>query len=508
MANPPNHFFKFIPPDSKFNLSIPKSFLTKLDGWRGKKATLRRGCHTWAVHIGDGGVFGDGWRKFVVENGVQEFDIIVFKHQGNMVFDFFVFDPSTCERQYSDLPDNVEVSLPESDSLHTLERSRMLKKRKRTDYSSQGKDKCIQLDDDSCFVTIMTPYNITSSRLIVPMEFARSNGLTTKRMHTQVVLVDEAKRTCPAKLHIMTRQVRLTGWRKLMSKNNLKVGDVCMFKLVEDGEVPVFNFYNLGKKKTNNHIQVKKESRPTIKIKKKTSSSLGNHPYFILTMKPSYREWGVCLPIEFSKSNRLKAGEIILRNDKGRSWKIQLKKKGEKYYNFGCGFRDFWDENGLEVGDDYKFVLVQKEKGKPPIMNVSLNVDSVPSGKEDPSYYIGKVNTYSMYLPSKLARTNGLLNKEEMILKNDDEMSWTMGIKRERNSCYIGRGWKDFCAANGLKKGERIKLELVSYHILQIREPRIAPLWPDYVALTGLTLASKFGFFGRSAGKTIPPAAT
>ncbi|KAM0053715.1 putative transcription factor B3-Domain family [Helianthus debilis subsp. tardiflorus] len=166
MADPPNHFFKFIPPDSKFNLSIPKSFLTKLDGWRGKKATLRRGCHKWAVHIGDRGVFGDGWRKFVVENGVQEFDIIVFKHQRNMVFDFFVFDPSTCERQYPDLPDNVEVSLPESDSLHTHERSKILKKRKRTDYSSQKKDKCIPLDDDSCFVTIMTPYNITSSRLV------------------------------------------------------------------------------------------------------------------------------------------------------------------------------------------------------------------------------------------------------------------------------------------------------------------------------------------------------
>ncbi|KAJ0815715.1 putative transcription factor B3-Domain family [Helianthus annuus] len=151
--------------------SIPKSFLTKLDGWRGKKAILRRGGRKWAVHIGDRGVFGDGWRKFVVENGVQEFDIIVFKHQRNMVFDFFVFDPSTCERQYPNLPDNVEVSLPESDSLHTLGNlrvllSKMLKKRKTTDYSSQRKDKCIQLDDDSCFVTIMTPYNITSSRLV------------------------------------------------------------------------------------------------------------------------------------------------------------------------------------------------------------------------------------------------------------------------------------------------------------------------------------------------------
>ncbi|KAJ0625112.1 putative transcription factor B3-Domain family [Helianthus annuus] len=119
MTDPPNHFFKFIPPGFKFNLSIPKSFLTKLDGWRGKKAILRRGCHNWAVHIGDGGVFGDGWSKFVVENGVQEFDIIVFKHQGNMVFDFLVFDPSACERQYPNLPKEVEVSLPESDSLHT-----------------------------------------------------------------------------------------------------------------------------------------------------------------------------------------------------------------------------------------------------------------------------------------------------------------------------------------------------------------------------------------------------
>ncbi|KAJ0815716.1 putative transcription factor B3-Domain family [Helianthus annuus] len=90
----------------------------------------------------------------------------------------------------------------------------------------------------------MNKCTYTSFFQIVPMEFARSNRLTTKRMHTQVVLVDEAKRTCPAKLHIMTKQVRLTGWRKLMSKNNLKVGDVCMFKLVEDGEVPVFNFYS------------------------------------------------------------------------------------------------------------------------------------------------------------------------------------------------------------------------------------------------------------------------
>ncbi|KAI7747231.1 hypothetical protein M8C21_002023 [Ambrosia artemisiifolia] len=284
MTDPPNQFFKFIPPGFKFNLSIPKAFLAKLDGWRDKKAILRRGRHKWPVHIGNGGVFSDGWMKFVAENGVQEFDIIVFKHQGDMVFDFFVFDPSGCERQYPYLPDHVEEVILESDALHIPERSKMLKKRKRTDYSSQSKDKqCLRVDDDSCFVTIMTPYNITSSRLTVPMKFARLNGLTTKKMHTQIVLVDEAKRTCPAMLHIRTDQIRLR---------------------------------DLGKK-TDIQVQVKKESRSTMKIKKMTDSNLGNHPYFILTMKPSYRDWGL-------------------------------------------------------VGDDYKFVLLENEKGKPPIMNVSL----------------------------------------------------------------------------------------------------------------------------------------
>ncbi|KAJ0859743.1 putative transcription factor B3-Domain family [Helianthus annuus] len=126
-------------------------------------------------------------------------------------------------------------------------------------------------------------------------------------------------------------------------------------------------------------------------------------------------------------------GEMILRDDKGRSWKVQLNKNGKNRFYLGCGFRDFCVANGLRKGDLYKFELVENEMDKPPI-----------------------------YLPSKLATTNGLLNKEEMIPKNDDERSWTMGIKRERNYCYIVRGWKEFCAANGLKKGDRIKLELLS----------------------------------------------
>ncbi|KAJ0716424.1 putative transcription factor B3-Domain family [Helianthus annuus] len=95
-------------------------------------------------------------------------------------------------------------------------------------------------------MTLKTKYKCSWLYLVlkhVPMKFARSNGLTTKGLRTQIVLVDEAKRTWPATLHVKRDQIRLTGWRKLMIKTDLKIGDACMFKLVEDGEVPVFSFY-------------------------------------------------------------------------------------------------------------------------------------------------------------------------------------------------------------------------------------------------------------------------
>ncbi|KAJ0785054.1 putative transcription factor B3-Domain family [Helianthus annuus] len=131
------------------------------------------------------------------------------------------------------------------------------------------------------------------------------------------------------------------------------------------------SYSDLGKKNTNNHVQVKKASKPTIKIKKTTGSSLGNHPYFILTMRLSIRECGLYLPAKFWISNGLKVGEMILRDDRGRSWKVQLNKHGKRRLYIGRGFRDFWVANGLMEGNAYKFELAENEKDKPPIVNFS-----------------------------------------------------------------------------------------------------------------------------------------
>ncbi|XP_076957666.1 B3 domain-containing protein REM10-like [Bidens hawaiensis] len=346
----------------------------------------------------------------------------------------------------------------------------------------------------------MTPYHIKAARLNVPMKFARSNGLTTRRMLTHVILVDEAKSTWPATLQIKTDQIRIAGWRNLIIANDLRVGDTCMFELVKSGEVPVFTFYKLEKKPTNNNIQVKKETISAKQIKATSSTR-----YFTSTLNPYSCERSILyLPAEFSISNGLRTGEMILRDDKGRSWKVQLNKLGENRFYFGCGFRDFLVANGLREGDTYKFEIVENEKDKPPVMNFSYlgklavkkhihlletsstikkligptvvkkkgmpqimkeDVDSTPSEIEGHPYYNSEVKASYMsmlYLPSKFARKNGLFNKEEMILKDDNERSWTMVIKVSGGCCYIGRGWNEFCAANGLKEGDLFKLELVS----------------------------------------------
>lgn len=71
---------------------------------------------------------------------------------------------------------------------------------------------------------------------------------------------------------------------------------------------------------------------------------------------------------------------MILRNDKGRSWKIQLRKNSEKSFYLGCGLKDFCNANGLKVGDAYKFELIENEKDKPPVVNFSC------------TYFFGSLN--------------------------------------------------------------------------------------------------------------------
>lgn len=94
-----------------FNLQkIPDSFLKYLDGKIPQnQAVLRRGDEEWRVKISDQ-CLREGWRAFAVENNLQVGDFAVFEHEGNMVFEVLVFDPSHCEREYASIDDETKCS--------------------------------------------------------------------------------------------------------------------------------------------------------------------------------------------------------------------------------------------------------------------------------------------------------------------------------------------------------------------------------------------------------------
>ncbi|KVH99808.1 B3 DNA binding domain-containing protein [Cynara cardunculus var. scolymus] len=146
---------------------------------------------------------------------------------------------------------------------------------------------------------------------------------------------------------------------------------------------------------------------------------------------------------------------------------------GRKFY-LGIGFRALVVANGLKEGDVFKFELIENKKNKPPVVNFSCNGNSrMPKEGEDDHarpYFISKLKSYCLrktapflHLPIEFAKKNGLLCSGEMILRNgEDERLCIVELKNHKNKyIYIGRGWKDFCVANGLKEGDCFKFEIV-----------------------------------------------
>ena len=79
-------------------------FLKHLDkSNKGKTAKLRSDASetTWNVKL-DGRRFSDGWEYFAVAHDLRVGDIVVFRHEGELVFYVTALGPSCCEIQYGE----------------------------------------------------------------------------------------------------------------------------------------------------------------------------------------------------------------------------------------------------------------------------------------------------------------------------------------------------------------------------------------------------------------------
>ncbi|CAH8263420.1 unnamed protein product [Arabidopsis lyrata] len=508
------HFFKPLLPGFHSHLTIPVAFFLKnIEGRHEQKtAELRSDASkiTWEVKI-DGQRLTDGWKEFALSHDLRIGDIVVFRQERDMCFHVTMLGPSCCEIQYGSCLDN-------KNNLGKIQRKK--NPRRETESSSL---------DPSCFVANVTVSSLRDDRLNLPRSFVRENGLDTRC--GEIVLMNEKGRTWTLDLK-GNKSYRTTyikqGWRSFCHANGLRAGSIFTFKLIQKGKTPVLRLSPKEPEEQANEVSLspelesdedtnlgkiqrrkKRKKNPSRDIE---SSSLDPSCFVAHITRSSLRYDILYLPKRFMRENGLdtRCGEMILMNEKGRSWALDLKRKnscGTTYIK--RGWRSFCRANGLRAGSFYTFKLIQNERTlvlrlvpkEPEEEEEKANVESLstePSDEESSqdekssqecsktmekkSILIQKASssasqsrfvtvTLTLYnvslsrltLPIPFTKVNGIQNAKKMSFLDKHGVKWSTSLRfeQDRQRMRLVGGWKEFCDANGVKIGESIMLELV-----------------------------------------------
>ncbi|CAG7860791.1 unnamed protein product [Brassica rapa] len=213
MANPHEpHFFKPLLPGFHNGVTIPLSFFSQhIQGkTNGKKWKLRSDAsdQTWEV-IQEGRRLTGGWKDFTTAHDLRIGDILVFKHEGDMVFHVTPFGPSCCEIQFTH-PHSIKEEA-DVDDTHSF-------------------------SFDYCFLAEVTASNINEDKLYLPVEATTCTALN--KQLKEIILVNKEGNSWTASLRYSEADDMFyirKGWRKFCEESICTIGDLFVFNVVGDG---------------------------------------------------------------------------------------------------------------------------------------------------------------------------------------------------------------------------------------------------------------------------------
>ncbi|XP_033145331.1 B3 domain-containing protein REM14-like isoform X1 [Brassica rapa] len=448
---------------------------------------------TWEVKIEDGKKLTEGWKEFALAHDLRIGDILIFRQEKDMAFHVTLLGPSGCEIQY-------ESCSEEENNLGKIPK-KMNSKREAESSSSL---------DPSCFKTNIWPSSLRYDTLNLPKSFVRANGLETS-CGGEIVLMNEKGRpwTLVLKQKLSGTTYIRRGWRRFCIANRLKTGGVYTFKLIQSGRTPVLL---LSSKESESESESEERNFEKIQRKKAESSSLDPSCFVANISRATLRYDTLGLPMKFSRENGLEArcGEIVLMNEKGRSWKLNLKRKiscGTMYIT--QGWRSFCSANGLRAGSSSTFKLIKRggtlalrlssketeEEEEEDCSLKAIEVESLstePESDEESSQDDEKIKKhrstwkasssqsqnrfvtltlrpfnlekYSLFLPLRFTRWHGINEETKMRLLDKNGVKWSTDLRSEKTNIdkirLVG-GWQEFFKANCVKTGESIMLKLI-----------------------------------------------
>ncbi|OVA05174.1 B3 DNA binding domain [Macleaya cordata] len=270
-----HHFFKvYFPNLSSHHLKIPASFIDKFDRALPEKAIIKdhfgRFWHVEVAKVDNELFFQNGWQGFVEHHCLKTGDFLVFKYNGNSVFDVKVFDNSECEREdsmdyiYANKNPSFVKKEIESGDLETFSQpvcdteqigsEKCWKKMDKTKISDEIKFDKEKVLDAACFIDPKNPHFTVSIKhhrpydLHIPKQVVIDHDLKIK---PEMILRDRSGKSWPVKVYFRKdgRIIISRGWFAFWTENNLEHGDKCVleFNKEKGGTSNIINVYMLPK---------------------------------------------------------------------------------------------------------------------------------------------------------------------------------------------------------------------------------------------------------------------
>ncbi|CAF2127078.1 unnamed protein product [Brassica napus] len=332
------HFFQPLLPGFHSHINIPIAFYSKHikgttnEGYVNEVVKLRSDASdlTWEVKM-DGRRLTHGWEKFATGHCLKVGDIVIFRHDGDLLFHVTPFGPSCCEIQYNDDDDD------DDDDDHDEK------------YHQQHTREAESSPDNSCFVARVTESNLKKDALFLPQHFSRSNGFVNRECEIILMNEDREPWTLLMKYYKTNGYVYIRhGWRSFCQANRKRANDVLTFKLVQTGTKPVLQLrasvYNRGSS---------------------SSSSTSQDRFVTLTLKQyQLKSCKLCLPVPFAMANGIKnVREIILVDRHGVRRTTSLK-PDDKYgrMRLGEGCIKFCIASGVKTGESFRLELIKEKE--------------------------------------------------------------------------------------------------------------------------------------------------
>ncbi|KAG2327785.1 hypothetical protein Bca52824_010513 [Brassica carinata] len=218
--------------------TIPLGFFSKhIEGKTNHKTWKLRSDasdQTWKV-IQEARRLTGGWKDFTTAHDLRIGDLVIFKHEGGMVFHVTPFGPSCCEIQYT----HPHIIKEEADADDAADDAAGDADDNEHHHKIRGTGAMSSFSFDYCFLAEYLPVGATSSTAL-------------NKQCQEMILVNKEGNSWTMSLRFSESggmyYIR-RGWRKFCLDNRCDIGDLFVFNLVGDGKTTPFDVCISGKKR-------------------------------------------------------------------------------------------------------------------------------------------------------------------------------------------------------------------------------------------------------------------